>query len=95
MACRYGGDEIVILFPFTNFENCFITVERLRKKVETNNFGTIEQPLRFTISIGLVSLTTKVDLDVDSVIQLLDKQLYEAKNSGRNKTCTLLYKPTL
>jgi two-component system cell cycle response regulator len=95
MACRYGGDEIVILFPFTNFENCFITVERLRKKVEANNFGTIEQPLRFTISIGLVSLTTKIDLDVDSVIQLLDKQLYEAKNSGRNKTCSLLYKPPL
>ncbi|MFA5101029.1 MAG: diguanylate cyclase, partial [Candidatus Omnitrophota bacterium] len=51
IACRYGGDEIVIIFPFTNFEGCFITVDRLRKKVETTNFGTAGQPLNFTISI--------------------------------------------
>lgn len=93
IACRYGGDEIVILLPFTNFESSFIAVERLRKKIETTNFGTVEQPLRFTISIGLVSLQTKADLDVDSLLQLLDKQLYEAKNSGRNKTSGILYKP--
>jgi two-component system cell cycle response regulator len=92
IACRYGGDEITILFPFTNFEGCFIATERLRKKVEATNFGTIEAPLRFTVSIGLVSLQTKADLTVDSLFQLLDKQLYEAKNSGRNKTCGLLYK---
>jgi diguanylate cyclase (GGDEF)-like protein len=89
IACRYGGDEIVILFPFTNYENCYITVERLRKKIEVNNFGNADQPLHFTVSIGLVSLKTKVDLDVDSLLQLLDKQLYEAKNSGRNKTSGL------
>jgi diguanylate cyclase (GGDEF)-like protein len=85
---------MVILFPFTNFEGCFIATERLRKKIEATNFGTIETPLRFTVSIGLVSLQTKADLDVDSLFQLLDKQLYEAKNSGRNKTSGLLYKPT-
>jgi two-component system, cell cycle response regulator len=91
IACRYGGDEIVILFPFTNYENCLITVERLRKKIEANNFGSNEQPLHFTISIGLVGLQTKVDLTVDELLQLLDKQLYEAKNPGRNKTSGLKY----
>ncbi|HQO37829.1 MAG TPA: diguanylate cyclase [Candidatus Omnitrophota bacterium] len=95
VACRYGGDEIMILFPFTNFESCFITVERLRKKVETTNFGTAGQPLNFTISIGLVSIETKVDLTVDGLLQLLDQQLYEAKNSGRNKVSGILYKPAL
>jgi two-component system, cell cycle response regulator len=95
IACRFGGDEIVILFPFTDFESCLLTVERLRKKVEAFNFGTANQPLHFTISIGMVSLQTKTDLTVDGLIQILDQQLYEAKNSGRNKICSILYRPAV
>ena len=95
IACRYGGDEIVIIFPFTNFESCFVTVDRLRKKVETTNFGTTGQPLNFTISIGLVGMESKVDLTVDGLLQILDQQLYEAKNTGRNKISGILYKPAL
>lgn len=95
IACRYGGDEIMVLFPFTNFESCYVTVERLRKKIEMTNFGSSGQPLNFTISIGLVSIESKVDLTVDGLLQLLDHQLYEAKNSGRNKISGILYKPAL
>jgi two-component system, cell cycle response regulator len=95
IACRYGGDEMVIIFPFTNFEGCYITVDRLRKKVETTNFGTAAQPLHFTISIGLVGMETKVDLTVDGLLQILDQQLYEAKNTGRNKIAGVLYKPAI
>ena len=92
IACRYGGDEIVILFPFTNYESCFLSVERLLKKVEMTNFGSVDQPLHFTISIGLVSIENKVDLTVDGLLQILDQKLYEAKNSGRNRISSLLYK---
>ncbi len=95
IACRYGGDEIMVLFPFTNFESCYVMVERLRKKIEATNFGSPDQPLNFTISIGLVSIETKVDLTVDGLLQLLDQQLYEAKNSGRNKVSGILYHPAL
>lgn len=93
IACRYGGDEMVVLFPFTDFESSFIATERIRKKVESANFGTEELPLRFTISIGLVSLGMKTDIDVDRLLAMLDKQLYEAKNSGRNRICGIMYKP--
>jgi diguanylate cyclase (GGDEF)-like protein len=95
IACRYGGDEIVIIYPFTGFEGCFISVDRLRKRVEAANFGTAGQPLHFTISIGLVSIESQVDLTVDGLLQILDQQLYEAKNSGRNKVSGILYKQTL
>lgn len=95
IAFRYGGDEIVIIFPFTNFEGCFATVERLRKKVEITNFGTTEHPLNFTISIGLVSIESKVNLTVTELLQILDQKLYEAKNTGRNKISSILYKQTL
>jgi len=93
IACRYGGDEMVVLFPFTDFESSYIATERLRRKIESTNFGSAELPLKFTISIGLVGLDTKTDIDVDRLLILLDKQLYEAKNSGRNKICGTLYRP--
>ncbi|MCX5707505.1 MAG: diguanylate cyclase [Candidatus Omnitrophica bacterium] len=65
---------------------------RLIKKVEEYNFGFHENLLKFTISIGLLTVDNKDDTNVDSLFRALDKQLYEAKNSGRNKICGGLYK---
>lgn len=92
IICRYGGEEIVILLPYTNFEGAFIVAERLRKRVEEHAFGTIDKSLDITISLGLVSVEGKDNSDIDSLLQTLDKQLYEAKNTGRNKTCGGLFK---
>jgi len=87
LPCRYGGDEIVIIFSFTNFEGVYEVAQRLLKKVEEHNFGTAENPLKFTISIGLLTIDNKDGTDIDSLFRALDKQLYDAKNTGRNKIC--------
>ncbi|MDD5730247.1 MAG: diguanylate cyclase [Candidatus Omnitrophica bacterium] len=92
ICCRYGGEEIVVILPFTNFEGAFHAGERLRKKIEEFNFGTEEKPLKFTVSVGLICADGKDNATVDSLFKALDKKLYEAKNSGRNKTCGGLYK---
>ncbi len=92
IPCRYGGDEIVIIFSFTNFEGAYEFAQRLRKKVEEHDFGTPEHSFKFTISIGLITLDGKDQTDVDSLFHALDKQLYEAKRTGRNKICGGLYK---
>jgi two-component system cell cycle response regulator len=92
IACRYGGEEIVIIFSFTDLEGISDVARRLRRKVEEQNFGSTEQPFKFTVSIGLISADSKDQLDVDSLFKTLDKQLYEAKNTGRNKICGGLYK---
>jgi diguanylate cyclase (GGDEF)-like protein len=92
ILCRYGGEEIVILLPHTNFKGASLTAERLRCRVKAHNFGTSEQPLQFTISIGLVTFDGQDNINVDKAIHALDSQLYQAKNSGRNKVCEALYK---
>ncbi|HOW42112.1 MAG TPA: diguanylate cyclase [Candidatus Omnitrophota bacterium] len=92
IACRYGGDEIVVIFPFTRYQSGIAAAERLRRKIEAHNFGTGDAPLTITISIGLISMEEKGTLTVDAFLRLLDQQLYQAKNSGRNKTCASLYK---
>jgi two-component system cell cycle response regulator len=92
IACRYGGEEMVVIFSFTNFEGVFDVATRLLKKVEECNFGTHENPLKFTISIGLLTVDNKDNLTVDALFRALDKQLYAAKNTGRNRICGGLYK---
>jgi two-component system, cell cycle response regulator len=92
ILCRYGGEEIVILLPHTSDKGASLTAERIRSRVDAHNFGNNDSPLRFTISIGLVTFDGQDDLTVDKVIKALDTQLYKAKNSGRNKVCESSYK---
>jgi diguanylate cyclase (GGDEF)-like protein len=92
LPCRYGGEEMVIILSFTDYPGVYEVASRLIKKVEEHNFGTLEDPLKFTISIGLLTVDNKDDTNVDSLFRALDKQLYAAKNTGRNKICGGLYK---
>ncbi len=85
IACRYGGEEIVIILPHTGFDGANTAAQRLRAKVEQHTFTDTTPPLTFTISIGVISVTENDNPTVDSLFQALDKQLYEAKNTGRNK----------
>jgi diguanylate cyclase (GGDEF)-like protein len=45
-------------------------------------------PIKFTVSIGLTSLLSN-NKSLESLLSLADKALYQAKNSGRNRVCTL------
>ena len=92
IPCRYGGEEIIIIFSFTGFEGVYEVAQKLLKKVREHAFGTAEQPFKFTISIGLLTVDGKDVINVDSLLKSLDKQLYEAKNTGRDKICGGLYK---
>ena len=95
IICRYGGEEIVILLPHINFHGAQLTAERLRTKVKDYDFGTKDVSIKLSISLGLVSFDSKDNIDIDTVIRALDQQLYEAKNSGRDKVSAVLYKQTL
>ncbi|BCM24225.1 diguanylate cyclase [Methyloradius palustris] len=89
MVARMGGEEFAILFPETDAQHAFEVAERLRDKIEKNELSLESgMPLTFTISIGVITLTKK-NVNIDMLLHLADKALYEAKNTGRNKVCTL------
>ena len=44
--------------------------------------------LHFTVSIGVASLTSKGE-NLEVLLYLADKALYEVKNSGRNRVCVV------
>lgn len=76
---RYGGDEFLAIFPNTNNENASIVCERIRKCVEEFDFG---EGYKVTISGGVARYNRD---GVTEFIDIADKKLYEAKNSGRNR----------
>ena len=84
---RIGGEEFAILLPETGSEESQEVAERLRMALESTRIQLENVlTLRFTVSIGLTSLTANSD-SVDVLLHLADKALYAAKNSGRNKVC--------
>ncbi|WP_377288361.1 PleD family two-component system response regulator [Rhizobium sp. SG2393] len=86
LACRYGGEEFVVVMPDTTRETAESVAERLRFIVESIPF-TIpggEGPLSITASLGIASLVPGEDTP-ETLVRRADRALYEAKNSGRNR----------
>lgn len=86
VACRYGGEEFVILLPHIAEENIKELAEKIRVRVESSSVKLgDEKELKFTISLGCAKLDSINDTSLDMLIHRADEALYEAKNSGRNK----------
>ena len=84
MACRYGGEEFVVLMPDTDLESSEVVANRLLnaiggKPIQTRSAGE----LTVTCSIGC---TSSIAGDTaDSLLKRADEALYEAKHGGRNR----------
>jgi len=81
-ACRWGGEEFMVLLPETPINEAMVIAENIRKNVDDYKLKSVELPV--TISIGLAEFEVGVD-NKDSFIKNVDIALYDAKNSGKNK----------
>jgi len=86
LACRYGGEEFVIVMPETDMAVATIVAERLRRRVASEPF-VIQQGARHlevTISIGIAGLCGVTD-NAATILKRADQALYRAKRDGRNR----------
>ena len=85
LACRYGGEEFVVVMPETDMAVATMVAERLRRRIASEPFpiqkGT--RTIDVTISIGIAALAP--DDDAAAVIKRADQALYRAKRDGRNR----------
>jgi two-component system, cell cycle response regulator len=86
LACRYGGEEFVIVMPETDLHVAGMVAERLRRSIAGEPFGVHKGTKRIevTISIGLSTLERKGEAVAD-VLKRADTALYRAKHDGRNR----------
>ena len=86
LACRYGGEEFVIVMPETDLHVAGMVAERLRRSIAGEPFAVNKATKRIevTISIGLSTLERKGEAVAD-VLKRADTALYRAKHDGRNR----------
>jgi two-component system cell cycle response regulator len=85
LACRYGGEEFVVIMPETDLAVAMVVAERLRRRIASEPFP-IQQGARtvaVTISVGIAGLGGTDS--AASVIKRADQALYRAKRDGRNR----------
>ncbi len=86
LACRYGGEEFVVVMPETDMAVAAMVAERLRRRIAADPFA-IQQGARtipVTISIGIAALRGKDD-NAAMLLKRADQALYRAKRDGRNR----------
>lgn len=90
MIYRFGGEELAVILTETSLENALIPLERFRNKIAEHPFSYNGDNAQITVSIGISSSTQDMG-DFAELIGCADKALYQAKQSGRNKTITHEY----
>jgi diguanylate cyclase (GGDEF)-like protein len=83
IVARYGGEEMVLIFPETTLETAVTVCEKLRKKIQNYRWRKIHQNLKVTVSMGLAA-----DISVanhEKLLALADERLYDAKRKGKNR----------
>jgi diguanylate cyclase (GGDEF)-like protein len=90
IACRFGGEEFIFVMPEISLETVEERAKELHEAVSHIHLrhGGIAL-MQITISIG-IAIYPRHGENMHSLIAASDVALYEAKNSGRNKT--VLYK---
>lgn len=86
-VARYGGEEFLIILDNVDNDAAYDISEKIRKEVEQKVIKCEESEIKITASFGICTLdefSSKVD--INKLIGDADKNLYEAKKTGRNKT---------
>ena len=81
---RIGGEEFTILLNNTSLKGAQVIAEKMRIKIENKVFSYNNASIDITISIGISELTA-LNTSIEDLYKQADKQLYSAKNNGRNR----------
>jgi len=80
---RFGGDEFIISLVGMTTAQVLEKSNELRLAVQDNLFMFEGDRIPVCISIGVAAASSQVE-DIDDLVGLADKALYEAKKQGRN-----------
>jgi diguanylate cyclase (GGDEF)-like protein len=86
IIARYGGEEFAIIMPETDFMSASAVAERLRGNIEHLDIVVDDTTIKATVSVGYTSYRHNIKVqEKGAIIDMADKALYIAKQSGRNK----------
>ncbi len=84
IACRFGGEEFILVLPGMPLETASSRAEELRASFASTTVTHGAVSLRATLSIG-IAIYPEHGASADELIRNADIALYQAKNAGRNR----------
>ena len=81
---RYGGEEFVVLLPYTHIDEAYHVAERIRREFEKTEFSFDGQNIKLTVSAG-VSAARRGEYSLEELVSMADRAMYRAKKEGRNR----------
>ncbi len=88
IACRYGGEEFLLILPDADKAATRKRARELLKEVQKLSLIFQDTELRMTASFG-VAVFTEGEADIQDIIERADQALYQAKKQGRNQVVTI------
>ena len=82
---RFGGEEFVVLLPATGRDDAQALLARLQRGLSASLFMHEGREVFVTFSAGVTALRAGEPLD--AALERADRALYEAKRTGKNRTC--------
>jgi diguanylate cyclase (GGDEF)-like protein len=88
IACRYGGEELIVILPECDLEVAIRRAEELRQGISALAFSHQGRLVAATASFGVATTTELTDAAPETLVGAADMALYEAKRCGRNRVCS-------
>ena len=87
VVARFGGEEFVILLPETDAIGAQRVAKRCQRLIEKRAITHAQSPhgQLVTASIGLGTVMPNARMSTTDFLQAVDRQLYAAKQNGRNR----------
>lgn len=84
VACRYGGEEFILVLPGMSLDVAWERAEELRASFARNVVVYRDLNLQATLSVG-IAVYPGHGTSADELIRCADVALYQAKDAGRNR----------
>ena len=86
IACRYGGEEFLMILPNTPREGAVVIAESIQKELKALELPHERSKVSefLTCSIGVATVIPTDGQKISDLIQSADDALYKAKKQGRN-----------
>ena len=82
-ACRWGGEEFLLVFDRMNGDQAFPNLHSILNEIRNLKFNIGDRSFSITMTMGLAEYDFKSD--ADTIIKQADEKMYSGKENGRNQ----------